>query len=285
MGVFRKDQTVINAFTVDFEDWYQGIELPFSSWDQYENRLEFSGGKILDVLAQFGVKGTFFILGENARQYPHLIRRIVSEGHNVGTHGDCHEYVYKMTPDDFRRDLETSMMSIEKACGVKPRSYRAPYFSITKESYWALDFLKEFGIEYDSSIVPVKYYRYGIPDAPGNIHSPITALRSEDRLTEFPINTIKLAGKKIPVSGGTYFRLFPYKMIRDAIRTFNSKGQPVIFYIHPWELDPGQPRIDLPRRVGLTHYANLKSTLPKLNRLLKDFRFSTMEEVIDAVKN
>jgi polysaccharide deacetylase family protein (PEP-CTERM system associated) len=280
-----KNQTVVNAFTVDFEDWYQGIELPVSNWNQYEHRLEFSGGKILDVLKQFGVKATFFVLGENARHYPHLVRRIVSEGHSIGTHGDCHEYVYKMTPDDFKRDLETSILSIEKACGVKPRSYRAPFFSITKESFWALDHLKEFGIEYDSSIVPVKYYRYGIPDAPDSIHSPITAVRPDDRLTEFPINTVKMAGKRIPISGGTYFRLFPYKVVRDAIRKFNSKGQPVVFYIHPWEVDPEHPRIDLPKRIGLTHYANLNSTLPKLNRLLADFRFSTMEEVINAVKN
>ena len=275
---------ILNAFTVDFEDWYQGIELPRDSWGKYEERLELSGGALLDLLKEFQIKATFFVLGHNARRYPHLMRKIVNDGHNIGSHGDSHEYVYKMTDGEFHDDLAKSMKSIEEACGVKPVSYRAPFFSITKECLWALDHLKDCGIKYDSSMVPVNYYRYGIPDCPRGIHAPLDG-PAGDNLMEFPISTVRILGKTLPISGGTYFRILPYRIVRDGIRRLNRKGKPVIFYIHPWEIDPGQPRIDLPRRVGLPHYANLSGTLPKLRRLLKDFRFAPMEEVVERAAN
>lgn len=275
----------VNAFTVDFEDWYQGIELPVDSWSNYEKRLEYSGGLLLDTLKEFNVRATFFVLGENARRYPHLLRRIIDEGHNIGSHGDMHEYVYKMSPDEFRKDLENSLDSIEEACGVRPCSYRAPFFSITKESFWALGHLHDYGITYDSSIVPVKYYRYGIPDCPDCIHSPLNSHNGNGALKEFPISTVKLIGRYVPISGGTYFRIFPYRFVYNGIRMLNQSGRPAIFYIHPWEIDPAQPRIGLDRRVGLTHYANLHKTLPKLRRLLNDFKFGPMEEVIDGFRN
>ena len=275
---------VLNAFTVDFEDWYQGIELPRDSWDQYEERLELSGGALLDLLKEYKVKATFFVLGHNARRYPHLMKRIVDDGHNIGSHGDSHEYIYKMTSDEFRDDLARSIESIEKASGVKPISYRAPFFSITKDSLWALDDLKDYGIKYDSSMVPVDYYRYGIPDCPRGIHSPTTC-EADGSMIEFPISTAKILGKTLPISGGTYFRILPYRIVRDRIRKLNNSGKPIIFYIHPWEIDPDQPRISLPRRVGIPHYANLAGTLPKLKRLFNDFKFGPMEEVVKLATN
>lgn len=277
-------KTVNNAFTVDLEDWYQGVELPVDSWSQYEERIEKSTGILLDLFTEFDVKATFFVLGQNAKRYPSLIKRISEEGHYVGSHGDRHEYIYKMSNDEFRADLESSIESIRKACGIKPISYRAPYFSITKDTLWALEHLVECGIRYDSSIVPVTYYRYGIPDSSPDIHMPLTGPKRND-LVEFPISTIKVMGRRLPLSGGTYFRVFPYNIVRDGIKALNAQGKPVMFYMHPWEIDPDQPRISLPRRVGMTHYANLTSTLPKLKRLLSDFKFAPMEEVIRNATN
>jgi len=280
----ENNKIVYNAFTVDFEDWYQGIELPTESWGMYEERLEKSTDVLLNVFKENDVRATFFVLGYNANRYPHLLRKIIEEGHRIGSHGDKHEYVYKMTPDEFRVDLRCSLDSIFNACKVKPESYRAPFFSITRRSFWALECLSEFGIRYDSSIVPVNYYRYGIPDCPLEIHAPLTGSCS-DGLKEFPISTIKLFGRRFPLSGGTYFRIMPYRMVRDGIKHLNAQGKPIIFYVHPWEIDPEQPRIALPSRVRLPHYAKLNSTLPKLKKLLRDFKFAPMEEVIEHATN
>jgi polysaccharide deacetylase family protein (PEP-CTERM system associated) len=268
---------MLNALTIDFEDWYQGLEIPKSAWDGYEDRIVGVGRRLLDLFAGAGVRATFFVLGAVAERHPELIREIARAGHEIGTHGYSHTPIYQLTPDAFRAELKHSIDLLEHATGQPVLGHRAPFFSITRESLWALEILAECGIRYDSSIFPVVNYRYGIPDAP---RWPYPIGESKDTLTEFPITTWRWLGKNIPVAGGAYFRIYPYALTRWAFRSINREGRPAVFYLHPWEIDPGHPRIPLPRRIALTHYYNLKRTEPRLKRLLSDFRFAPMKEVL-----
>ena len=271
---------IVNALTVDFEDWYQGLEIPHTDWEGYEDRIESCGRLLLALLAERNVRGTFFVLGSVAERHPHLVREIAAAGHEVATHGWSHTLVYKMTPATFRDELERSIRTLEDLSGQKIVGHRAPFFSITRASLWALEILRECGIRYDSSIFPVLNYRYGIEDAPRWPYA--IDVGAAGRLTEFPITTWRMLGKNLPVAGGAYFRIFPYPLTRHAFRSINRSGQPITFYIHPWELDPAHPRIPLPRRIALTHYANLAATEPRMRRLIRDFSFAPMREVLDV---
>lgn len=264
----------VNAFTVDFEDWYQGIEIPPERWGGFEDRMVRSGRAILDLLAEFGVRATFFVLGSVAERHPELVREIVRGGHEVGTHGWSHQLVYNLTPDEFRGEIRRSLDLLHELAGRRPIGHRAPFFSITRDSLWALDVLSEEGLRYDSSVYPVENYRYGIPDAPRWPH------RVNPGLIEFPLSTLRLLGRNVPVAGGAYFRIYPYAVTRAAFRALNRAGRVAVFYIHPWELDPDHPRIPLPRRIAATHYVNLHATVPRLRALLRDFRFAPMQEVL-----
>jgi polysaccharide deacetylase family protein (PEP-CTERM system associated) len=268
---------MLNAFTVDFEDWYQGLEIGPSDWAGYARRLEPATRRLLDVLGEAGVKATFFVLGIAAEEHPELVRLIARQGHELATHGHSHALVYQLSPQTYRTELERSIRVIEDLAGTKVLGHRAAFFSITRQSTWALDLLVELGVRYDSSIYPVLNYRYGIDDAPRWPH-PLTA--GGRSIVEFPISTWRLAGRNVPIAGGAYFRLYPYAFTRMGFRSINRQGQPAVFYIHPWELDPGQPRIRLPRRIALTHYANLGATEGRLRRLLRDFRFAPMKDVL-----
>jgi polysaccharide deacetylase family protein (PEP-CTERM system associated) len=265
-----------NALTVDFEDWYQGIEIPHTEWEGYEDRIVGSGRRVLEVFAEAGVTATFFVLGEVARRHPELVREIAAAGHEVATHGWSHTMVYKLTPDAFREELTRSIRLLEDLSGQRIVGHRAPYFSITRQSLWALDILAESGIRYDSSIFPVLNYRYGIEDAP-RFPYRVGGARP---LSEFPITTWRLLGRNLPVAGGAYFRILPYAFTRVAFQSINRSGQPAVFYIHPWELDPDHPRIPLPRRIALTHYANLRVVAGRMKRLLRDFSFAPMKDVL-----
>lgn len=269
--------TITNALTVDFEDWYQGLEIPHTEWDGYEDRIPRSGRRLLALLAETGTRGTFFILGSVAERHPELVAEIAAAGHEIATHGWSHTLVYKMTPEAFRSELQRSIRILEELGGQRIVGHRAPFFSITRQSLWALPILADCGIQYDSSIFPVLNYRYGIEDAP---RWPYGVEAGSQRLTEFPITTWRLLGRNVPVAGGAYFRIFPYPLTRFALRSINRSGQPALFYIHPWELDPEHPRIALPRRITLTHYFNLKATERRMRRLLRDFRFAPMKEVL-----
>ncbi len=271
-------QPICNALTVDFEDWYQGLEIPPADWNGFEDRIEYSAHRVLQLFAERGVRATFFVLGPVAERYPRLVREIADLGHEVATHGWSHTMIYRMTPETFRTELKRSIALLEELSGQSVVGHRAPFFSITRASLWALDILGECGIRYDSSIFPVLNDRYGIEDAPRWPHR-IDA-RSAAALQEFPITTWRLLGRNVPVGGGAYFRIFPYLFTRTAFASINRTGQPVVFYIHPWELDPEHPRIPLPRRVAATHYVNLKATEPRLRRLLSDFSFAPMREVL-----
>lgn len=265
---------MLNAFTVDLEDWYQGLEIEPERWSNFEHRLEIGTHRLLDLLDEAEVKATFFVLGCAAKRSPQLIREIAAHGHEIGTHGTSHKFVYRQTPKSFREDLEYSMRILEPLAGTPIVGHRAPYFSITPQSEWALEVLQECGIQYDSSLFPVANYRYGFPGAPRHIHE------IRPGLIEFPLSTYRFAGRNIPVAGGAYFRLFPYNLTRFGLRRINRSGQAAIFYIHPWEFDHEHPRVDLAARIRLTHYYGLTRTAVRIRNLLRDFRFGTVTEVL-----
>lgn len=269
----------MNAFTVDLEDWYQGIEIPVSEWGRFQNRIQASTEGLLDLLARYDVRATFFVLGCNVPRIKTLLRAIVGAGHEVGTHGLCHTFIYKQDPATFRAELKRAKDETEDATQRPVISHRAPYFSVTRDSIWALEILAELGIRYDSSIFPVANYRYGIPGSPRDLY--LVRLPGGADLCEFPISTVKVLGRELPCSGGAYFRIYPYAVTRRNIESLNREGLPANFYIHPWELDPDHPRIPLPRRISLPHYFRLGSTVPKLRRLLSEFRFGTLQEVAE----
>jgi polysaccharide deacetylase family protein (PEP-CTERM system associated) len=264
---------MINAFTVDLEDWYQGIELPPGSWAGRQDRLRIGTDLLLELLANVHAQATFFVLGSVAERAPEVVRQIHAAGHEIGTHGYGHEFVYRLGPDGFRTDLARSLHALEQAVGAPVRGHRAPYFSITRATPWAFTVLEDCGLRYDSSVFPVRNYRYGIPDAPRFVHRV-------GQIIEFPLTTWRCLGYNLPAAGGAYFRLFPYTFIRRALRDTNAAGQPAVFYLHPWELDPGHPRLDLPMRISLPHYRNLAQTRHRLERLLSEFRFAPMGQVL-----
>jgi polysaccharide deacetylase family protein (PEP-CTERM system associated) len=271
---------VVNALTVDFEDWYQGLEIPHTSWSRYEDRIVPATERLLDVLNETGTRATFFVLGYAAERHPALVRTIGAAGHELATHGHSHTLVYRQTPEAFRAELASAVGNLEEVGGQRIIGHRAPFFSITRSSLWAFDVLADLGMRYDSSVFPVRNYRYGIRDAPRWLYEVSIGDRT---LLELPISTWNVMGRNLPV-GGAYFRLYPYSFTRRAIRSINREQHPAVFYIHPWELDPEHPRIRLPRRISMTHYANLRATEPRLRRLLRDFRFAPIREVIDVAR-
>lgn len=270
-----------HAFSIDVEDWYQGLEIPLSEWGRFEHRVEVSMSALLELMERYGVRATCFVLGKVAEEHPQLVRAIQAAGHEVATHGYSHEKVYDLTPRRFREELRRSMRLLEDLTGEKVIGHRAPYFTITEQSLWALDVLAEEGILYDSSIHPVFNYRYGIPDA--ERRPAFLSLASGGRLLEIPVSTYPASRVNIPVGGGAYFRLYPYALTRAALGQLEGKGEGLSLYMHPWEVDPNHPRIPLPARVRITHYVNLCSTASKLNRLFQDFEFAPYREVYRAM--
>jgi polysaccharide deacetylase family protein (PEP-CTERM system associated) len=271
--------SLINALTIDFEDWYQGLDIPSVRWSEYEDRIVPVTHRLLALFADAGVRATFFVLGHLAEQHPALIREIAAAGHEIGTHGYSHTPVYRQTPDVFREELQRSVKALSDITGKPVHGHRAAFFSITRDSLWALDIVAELGLRYDSSIHPVRNFRYGIHDAPRWLHE-IQA--GDRRLLEFPISTLRILGQNLPMAGGAYFRIYPYFLTRTAFRALNRQGKTGVFYLHPWELDPEQPRVALPWRVRTTHYMNLHRTEGRLRRLLADFRFAPLGEVLNV---
>ena len=254
------------VLSFDVEDWYQGIEMPAATWSRFEPRLERGLERILALLGEHEVHATFFVLGDIARRHAALIRRIATAGHEVGTHGDLHEKVYELDPARFRADLRQSVAAIESATGQRVRGHRAPFFSITRRSLWALDILHEEGLLYDASIYPGANYRYGIPGYPDDIR------RLPSGLLECPVSTFAVFGRRLGI-GGAYLRLLPPATLASAIRQRLRAARPVGLYLHPWEFDPDHPRVRFRPLAMLTHYANLRSTEPKLRQLMREFRF------------
>lgn len=272
---------LLNAFTVDVEDYFQvsaferGVAR--TSWADFDSRVVANTQRTLSLLAEKNVHGTFFILGWVAQRFPSLVREIASAGHELGSHSYWHRLVYTQTPDEFRQDLRDSLAAIEDAAGVRVSAYRAPSFSITTKSLWALEILAEEGIRIDSSIFPVRRDRYGIPGARRDIHDLSFQAGS---LCEFPMTVAPCLGVNVPVGGG-YFRLYPTALTHYLLNEVQNKRRPFMFYIHPWELDPDQPRISCGTRLSrFRHYVSLSQTERKLSQLVDTFRFGTVSESI-----
>ncbi len=273
---------MLNAFTVDVEDYYQVSafedKIPRSQWSDYPSRVVRNTLRLLDLLDQYGTRGTFFVLGWTARRFPDLIEEIHYRGHELGSHSFWHRLVYSQSPAEFRQDLRDSVKAIEDASGTVVTSYRAPSFSITKRSEWALEILREEGIDVDSSIYPIYHDRYGMPDSEPGIH--VRETRSGN-VVEVPPTVLQTRIGNLPVSGGGYFRLYPGMLTRTCIKHVHRREYPYVFYIHPWEIDPDQPRLPSSSRVKTwRHRVNLDSTYGKLENLLRQFRFGTVNDLV-----
>ncbi len=272
----RAAESPVHAFTVDFEDWFHGLEIDPADWSGFERRVAVGTDRLLDLLAAAGARATFFVLGAAAESAPGLVREIAARGHEIATHGYGHGFVSRMGPEAFRADLERSLEVLAGLVPAPVRGFRAPYFSIRRGTGWAFEILRECGIRYDSSVFPVRNYRYGVPEAPRWVHETGAGI------VELPPSTWRLGGVNLPVAGGAYFRLYPYIVTHFGLRRIAAEGHPAVFYLHPWELDPEHPRIPMPRRIAWTHYLNLARTEKRLRRLLSDFPFTTAAEVLAA---
>jgi polysaccharide deacetylase family protein (PEP-CTERM system associated) len=258
-----------HVFTVDLEDWYHGLLLDHGSRAR-EDRLLRGTVPLLRILAEHSVAATFFVLGPVARQHPGLVRRIAAAGHEIGCHGWSHNPLHAMEPARFASETCTATDVIADTVGQRPVSYRAAHFSITRRSLWALEVLASLGYRCDSSIFPVRGLRYGIPGSPID---PYTVDTPSGPIREVPLPVRSFLGMRVPVSGGAYLRLYPYFVTRANFLRVQREARQVVFYVHPWELDPGHPRLSLPWQIRFTRHANLASTAGKLRRLLADFRF------------
>lgn len=272
--------------TVDVEDYFHvsalASQIDRESWSRLDYRVEASTGKLLDLFAEFDIKATFFILGWVAERSRALVRRIHAEGHEVACHGLTHDLIYRQTPAVFAEETHASKSMLEDATGAPVYGYRAASWSITRQSLWALDTLCDLGFSYDSSIFPIRHDRYGIPGAPqwpGRITAP-----GGGTIAEFPPSTVDLLGVRVPVSGGGYFRLLPYWLTRRALDRINRRyGRPFMFYLHPWEVDPEQPRFSASALSRFRHYTNLDKTELRLRKLVGEFRFSTANDVLTGL--
>lgn len=280
---------VVNILTVDVEDYFHvsafaGV-VSRDSWEARTSRVEGNIDRLLGIFADAGLCATFFVLGWIAERYPGLVKRIAAAGHEVASHSYSHRLVYEMTPDEFRFDLRRARAVIEGAIGQPVKGFRAPSFSITARSMWALDVLLQEGYEYDASVFPIHHDRYGIPDARRDIHvirSRASVPRAD--LLEIPASTIRIAGLNLPVGGGGYFRIFPYAWTALGISHLNKREhRPAMVYLHPWELDPDQPRLQASWLSRFRHYRHLAQTEPRLRRLLCEFRFAPIRDVIASL--
>ena len=274
---------MLNAFSVDVEDYFQvgAFEraCPRERWGSYEPRVEGNTRRLLDLCERYNVKGTFFCLGWVAERWPGLMSDIQAAGHELGTHGQDHRRVTTLTPKEFREDVRRSKRTIEDAAGAEVIGYRAPSYSIVKETMWALDVLHEEGFRYDSSVFPIHHDRYGIPDFP-RFPRPLRG-QNGTALHEFPISTVRVAGLNLPFVGGGYLRHFPLSFIRWGMGRLNrGERRPAILYIHPWEIDPEQPVQPVPYLTRVRHYRNLDRTEDRLGRLFAEFPFTTVREVL-----
>jgi polysaccharide deacetylase family protein (PEP-CTERM system associated) len=275
----------VNAFSIDVEDYFHvealAPSIPRSEWSKMEYRCEASMQKLLELMAEHGVRGTMFVLGWVAERSPHLVREIVRAGHEVACHGFSHRLVYKQEREEFFQETNRAKKLLEDLTGKPVLGYRAASFSIIEQSMWALDCLIDLGFAYDSSVFPMRHDRYGMPDAelaPYKMTAP-----SGRSIVEFPMSVATIGNLRIPVSGGGYFRILPYAVTRAGLRQINrARQQPFMFYLHPWEVDPGQPRIKASWFSQFRHYTNIARCESRLRQLMTDFRFATARQVLAA---
>jgi len=272
----------INAISVDVEEYFHvsafANVIDRNDWGSLQRRSQGRVAELLDLFDEFDVKATFFVLGWLAEREPQMVRRIASRGHEIACHGYSHRLIYEQTPDDFRAETTKAKSILEDLIDDPVLGYRAATYSITEKSLWALDILWDAGFTYDSSIFPILHDRYGIPTAPTEPHRLETP--NGKSIIEFPLSTLSLTRLKLPVAGGGYFRLYPYVFSRWALKRINQGGQPFIFYLHPWELDPNQPHVNASSMNTFRHYNNLRKFQPRLRRLLSDFQFDRTDNAL-----
>ena len=281
---------MINALTIDVEDYFHVTaferQIKPCEWGTYPLRVEGNTMRILDMLDEYALRATFFVLGWVAGRLPALVKEIQRRGHEIACHGYAHQLVYRLTPSEFREDVSKAKNILEDICGVRVCGYRAPSYSITLKSFWALDILVEEGFSYDSSIFPITHDIYGIP---GGKRFPHEISTHAGKIREFPISTypLNIGGwqSRLPIAGGGYLRLFPAALVARAIQAINTtEKQPVIVYFHPWEIDPQQPRIKAGLKSCFRHYLNLERMEMKIRHLLGTFRFSSALEILNTTR-
>lgn len=270
----------INAITIDVEDYFQvaaffGV-IDRKDWDNYDCRVEANVDRILALLAETGARGTFFTLGWIAERYPGVVRAIVAMGHELASHGWDHRHANRQTRAEFFADVARTKALLEDQGGCEVKGYRAPHFSISRNNLWAMASLAEAGYSYSSSTHPILHDSYGIPEGPRFAFHPLPGCS----FMEIPVTTLRLLGRNWPCGGGGYFRLLPYQVSARGLARVNREGNPCVFYLHPWEVDPGQPRISAaPLKSRARHYLNLNKTETRLARLLQTFRWRRMDEI------
>lgn len=278
----------VGVVSVDVEDYFHAESfsdiVERSRWDSYASRVEPNTRRLLEVLAKLNVRGTFFVLGWVAERFPGLVREIAAGGHELGCHSYWHRLIYKLDPAEFREDTRRAKDVIEQISGEPVRGYRAPTYSVVDGSLWALEILSELGFSYDSSIFPIQHDRYGIPDAP---RAPFRFQTPSGSMTEFPITTFRLAGHNLPVGGGGYLRLLPQIYTRLGLQRVQREGLPSVIYIHPWEIDPDQPRLAGRLSSRLRHYTNLSRTLERFQSVLQAGSYTSFRDsgLADSAKD
>ncbi len=286
MSYSAADGQITDGLSVDVEDYFH-VEaftrhVARAQWPGFPSRVRQNTERVLDLLGRNGCRATFFILGWVAEREPGLVRAVLEAGHEVACHSHLHRRACTLTPAEFREDVKRAREAIEDAAGVAIAGFRAPTFSVTRQSLWALEILAELGFKYDSSIFPVRHDLYGIPDAPRGIHQ--RHLASGQTIWEVPPSTVRLAGQNLPVGGGGYLRLLPMTFTRWAInRIHRQERRPVMVYFHPWELDPEQPRLSASLRSRLRHYTGLRKTESRLDEILSHGRFRPLIELLEQV--
>ena len=272
-----------HIFSVDVEEYFHALALapcaPRSGWSSMPSRVEANTGIVLDLLDRHNTKGTFFVVGWVAERCPQLVRRIAAAGHEIGCHSYWHRQVFTLTPDEFREDLRQSKNALEQTLGQRVQGHRAPGFSIIPGCEWAFDIMLEEGITYDSSLFPILRPEYGYPNSPCD---PYVIRRPAGSLLELPLTTTRIAGVPFPAAGGAYLRQLPYGLIHRAFSEYRARGVPGMFYVHPWEVDPSQPRLPVPLVSRLRHYRGLDGMLSRLDRLLQDFKFTSVDQALDV---
>ena len=285
MTAVRAAEPQTNALTVDVEDYFHAEAFAHlvtrDRWPELETRVEADMMKVLDMLEQNAVRATCFLLGWVADRYPDLVRRICDGGHELACHGYGHQMIGMIEPEAFREDVHRAKAALEDLSGASVTGYRAPTFSVTTDTLWAIDVLAEEGFLYDSSVFPIRHDRYGIPHACRFPHRIETD--AGHSLVEFPLSTVRILGQNLPVAGGGYLRLLPAGIVSRAIASINRDGHPAIVYFHPWELDSGQPRLGLKGISKFRHYVNIEKMQAKLQRLLATHRFAPARDVLDSI--
>ncbi|MDH3298691.1 MAG: DUF3473 domain-containing protein, partial [Gemmatimonadota bacterium] len=282
--VHAPHRLVIHHFSVDVEEYFNflGFErrVPMPEWDRLESRVEASVDDLLSELSSVGSTGTFFTLGWIAERHPQMVRRIAAEGHEVASHGYSHRRVVELAPEEFRHEIQKTKRILEDLIGKAVKGFRAPHFSILPGCEWALDILIEEGYEYDSSLFPIKRKGYGYPDGQRDPH---WIERPAGRLAEVPPATLRFGSTNVAAGGGAWFRIFPYGFVRKALRDCERRSVPGTFYLHPWEIDPGQPQLEAPRADRLKHYMGISRARGRLRRLFSEFRFRPIAATVEAL--